>query len=77
MSAVNYLAVLPFLGILAGSALFNAVTPFVLGLPLLMAWLLFCVLMTSAIMWVIYKADPQNRGDEAADGVTPTAGPGR
>ena len=77
MRAVNCLAALPFVGILVGSALFNAVTPFILGLPLLMAWLLFCVLMTSAIMWVIYKADPQNRDDDATDSATPAAGPGR
>jgi hypothetical protein len=33
----------------------------VLGLPLLMAWLTLWILLTSAIMAVIYFADPANR----------------
>ena len=53
MRYLRWLALLPFLGML--------VTPFVLGLPLLMAWLVFCVIGTSAVMGIIYLADPANR----------------
>jgi hypothetical protein len=63
MRAVRWLALLPFLGILGGAAFFNDVTPFVLGMPLLLAWLVLCVVMTSVIMAVIYLCDPVNRRD--------------
>ena len=34
------------------------------GLPLLLAWLVFCVIGTSAVMGLIYLTDPQNRAPE-------------
>jgi hypothetical protein len=61
MSMTKVLAALPFLGILIGAPLLNRVTPLVLGLPLLLAWLLLWILLTSAIMAVIYLTDPANR----------------
>ena len=61
MRLINALALLPFLGILLGAVFLNHVTPFVFGLPLLLAWLLLWVLLTSAIMAVIYWCDPDNR----------------
>lgn len=68
MRWVRWLALLPFLGMLGGPFVLNRVTPLVLGLPLLLAWLVFCVLMTSVIMGVIYLCDPENRAaDRAAD----------
>ena len=35
-----------------------------LVLPLLLAWLVFCVIGTSAVMGLIYLTDPQNRAPE-------------
>jgi xanthosine utilization system XapX-like protein len=61
MAVIKALALLPFLGILIGPVFLNRVTPLVLGLPLLMAWLTLWILLTSAIMAVIYFADPANR----------------
>jgi len=61
MPALRALAVLPFLGMLIGVFFFNRVTPLVAGLPLLLAWLLLWILLTSAIMAVIYLLDPANR----------------
>jgi xanthosine utilization system XapX-like protein len=63
MAAVRLLALLPFLGILVGVAFLNRVTPFVLGMPLLLAWLVLWILLTSAIMGLIYRLDPANRAD--------------
>jgi hypothetical protein len=60
MAVTKALALLPFLGILIGPLFLNRVT-LVLGLPLLMAWLTLWILLTSAIMAVIYFADPANR----------------
>ena len=61
MAAIKALALLPFLGILVGVPLLNRVTPLVLGLPLLLGWLLLWIILTSAIMAIIYFADPANR----------------
>ncbi len=64
MRNLRWLAALPFLGILIGPFFLNRVEPFVLGLPLLLAWLVFCVIGTSAAMGLIYLTDPQNRTPE-------------
>ena len=61
MAMIKALAALPFLGILVGSVFLNRVTPLVLGLPILLAWLLLWIVLTSAIMAVIYATDPANR----------------
>ncbi len=61
MRNLRWLAALPFLGILIGPFFLNRVEPFVLGLPLLLAWLVFCVIGTTVVMALIYRADPENR----------------
>jgi hypothetical protein len=64
MRNLRWLAALPFIGVLVGPFFLNRVEPFVLGLPLLLAWLVFCVLGTSAIMALIYLTDPENRAPQ-------------
>jgi hypothetical protein len=61
MGPIKWLALLPFIGMLGGVFFVNQVTPLVLGMPLLLAWILLWVLLTAAIMGVIYLADPANR----------------
>jgi hypothetical protein len=61
MAWVKYLAVLPFLGILVGTPFFNRVEPLILGLPLILAWIILWILLTAAIMALIYITDPTNR----------------
>lgn len=61
---VRALAALPFLAILFGAVFLNRDTPLVLGLPLLLAWLLLWVVLTSGIMAIIYFADPANRVED-------------
>jgi len=39
----------------------------VLGLPLLLAWMVLWIVLTSIIMGVIYLSDPGNRGGEPDD----------
>jgi xanthosine utilization system XapX-like protein len=65
MATIRALALLPFLGILVGVPLLNRVTPLVLGLPLVLAWLLLWIVLTSAIMAVIYVTDPVNRSPDS------------
>jgi hypothetical protein len=66
MRYARWLAVLPFLGILLGVPFLNRVEPYILGLPLVLAWIVLWILLTSAIMAVIYRADPANSGAEDA-----------
>ena len=64
MRPVYWLAALPFLGLLGGIPFANRVTPFVLGLPFILFWIVLWVVLTSVIMWVIYSLDPVNREGE-------------
>ena len=64
MRPLYLLAVLPFLGLLGGIPFVNRVTPFVLGLPFILFWIVVWVVLTSLIMWVIYSLDPVNREGE-------------
>ncbi|HEX8715870.1 MAG TPA: DUF3311 domain-containing protein [Gemmatimonadaceae bacterium] len=53
----RWLALVPAIGMLGGVPFVNHVKPFVFGLPLLLAWVLVWVLLTSATMWLIYALD--------------------
>jgi xanthosine utilization system XapX-like protein len=66
MTSLRWLAVLPFLAILIGTAFVNTVEPLVFGLPLVLAWLVAWVVLTAVIMAVIFANDPANA--DAQDG---------
>lgn len=71
---MRWLAILPFLGILAGTPFFNSVTPSILGLPVILVWLVSWVVATSVIMAAVYWFDPVN-ADEASRSARPGAEP--
>ncbi len=58
MSKLGLLAILPFIGMFLGPILHNEPTPFILGLPFELAWIVGWILITSAVMLVIYWFDP-------------------
>jgi uncharacterized protein DUF3311 len=58
---VRWFALLPCLAILVGPFFLNRVTPFVFGMPLLLAWLVAWIVLTPAIMAVVFWFDPTNR----------------
>ena len=62
MRHLQWLGVLPFVGMLGGPFFLNRVEPLVLGMPLLLAWLVGCTVASAAIMGLIYLTDPANRG---------------
>lgn len=64
MRGIRWLAIIPFLALIVGPFFVNRVTPLVLGLPFLLAWIVLWILLTSVIMAVIYAADPANREGE-------------
>jgi hypothetical protein len=63
MRSVRALALLPFLALLVGPFFVNRVTPYVFGMPFLLAWLVAWILLTAAIMAVIFRLDPANRDE--------------
>jgi hypothetical protein len=54
------LGLLPFVGILVGVFFVNRVTPFVLGLPFLLFWIVAWTVLTAILMALVYKLDPRN-----------------
>ena len=63
MRSVRALAVLPFLAMLIGPFFVNRVTPYVAGMPFLLAWLVAWILLAAGIMAVIFRLDPANRDE--------------
>jgi Protein of unknown function (DUF3311) len=61
MGLIRYLAVLPFIGILVGVPFVNRVEPIVFGMPLLLAWIVMWVVLTSVLLAIVYACDPANR----------------
>ncbi|HKT97468.1 MAG TPA: DUF3311 domain-containing protein [Paraburkholderia sp.] len=59
--SLRLLAALPFIGILLGVPFVNRTEPLVLGMPLVLAWIVMWVVLTAAIMGIVYKLDPRNR----------------
>ncbi|MCG5073294.1 DUF3311 domain-containing protein [Paraburkholderia tagetis] len=59
--SLRLLAALPFIGILIGVPFVNRTEPLVLGMPLVLAWIVLWVVLTAAIMGIVYKLDPANR----------------
>jgi len=53
---------------LGGVPFVNRVEPWVFGLPLLLAWVLVWVLLTSATMWLIYALDRRHERREEQSG---------
>jgi hypothetical protein len=62
MIRMRWLAALPFLGILVGTAFVNRVEPLVFGMPLVLAWIVGWVIAGSLIMAAVYLLDPVNKG---------------
>ncbi len=64
MKPYYLLAVLPFIAILGGAAFVNKVEPYVFGLPFFLFWISLWAVLSSVIMFTIYRLDPLNKGSE-------------
>jgi hypothetical protein len=71
MIGIRWLAALPFVGILVGTAFVNRIEPLVFGMPLVLAWIVGWVVAGSVIMAAVYLLDPINKrpshGGEGAE----------
>ena len=61
MPAVKWLTAIPFIGLLIGVYFVNKVEPYVLGMPFLLFWCVLWVILTTVIMFIVYKNDPENK----------------
>jgi hypothetical protein len=66
-SPYHWLALLPTIGLLGGVPFANRTTPYVLGLPFLLCWIVGWVVATSAIMGLILALDAAREADAAPD----------
>ncbi len=63
--SLKWLGAIPWFATLAGTPFVNQAEPFVLGLPLPLAWVTGCIVLTTAMLALTYRLDPANT---AADG---------
>ena len=63
MASVNirWLALIPVAGLIVFVGFANHVHPYVFGLPFLFFYVVLWVILTSAVMAVIYAFDPANK----------------
>ena len=62
MKKIHILALIPVLCLVV--VIFaNSVTPYVLGMPFLLFWVLLSVFITSFCMGLVYVFDPANKED--------------
>ena len=68
MKVQHAIAAVPFVGILVGMFFANSVEPFVLGLPFAMFWVVMWVVVSAALMAIVYRLDSRDRARERSDG---------
>ena len=64
MKLHQLLAIIPFIGLLGGVPFVNKVTPYVFGMPFVLFYIVFWVVITSGIMALVFKLDPANKEEE-------------
>ena len=58
------LLVIPFIGMCVLLPWANRTEPYVFGLPFLLFWIVLWMLLSSFILLIVYKLDPENEGSE-------------
>lgn len=60
-----FLASLPFLALIIGMFFANRTNPMILGMPFIMFWTVLWVVLSTVVMFIIYKTDPKNQKGDA------------
>lgn len=63
MKKIHILALIPVLCLVVGPIFANSVTPYVLGMPFLLFWVLLSVFITSFVWGLCTCFDPANKED--------------
>ncbi|MEW9671838.1 DUF3311 domain-containing protein [Ammoniphilus sp. 3BR4] len=61
MKLIHLLSLIPFIGILGGIPFANKVTPYVLGMPFILFWIVLWLILSSGLMALVYKLDPATK----------------
>jgi Protein of unknown function (DUF3311) len=61
---IKLLLWIPFIGVLAFLPFANRVEPYVLGMPFLLFWIVFWMVLSSVILTIVYRFDPDNKGSD-------------
>lgn len=64
MKFIHVLSLIPFIGMLGMLPFVNKIEPYVLGMPFILFWIVMWVILTSVIMAIIFKLDPNNKEGE-------------
>ncbi|MDR7237638.1 DUF3311 domain-containing protein [Neobacillus drentensis] len=58
------LLIIPFIGMCVLLPVANRIEPYILGLPFLLFWIVLWMILSSVILFIVYKLDPANKGSE-------------
>jgi hypothetical protein len=58
MKYIGLLAIIPFIGMFVGPVFHNSSTPFILGMPFILGWIVVWMIITSIVMAIIFWLDP-------------------
>lgn len=64
MKSIKLLLWIPFIGMLGFLPYANKIEPYVLGMPFLLFWIAFWMVLASIILTIVYKFDPDNQGSD-------------
>jgi hypothetical protein len=67
MKYTGLLALLPLIGMFLGPICHNASKPFILGMPFILGWIVVWIIITSAVMALVYWLDPVRGEAERED----------
>ncbi|QXJ40497.1 hypothetical protein BV455_03871 [Parageobacillus caldoxylosilyticus] len=62
MKYIKILLWVPFIGLLGFLSFANKIEPYVLGMPFLLFWIVFWMVLSSVILTIVYRLDPDNKG---------------
>ncbi|WP_061579894.1 DUF3311 domain-containing protein [Saccharococcus caldoxylosilyticus] len=64
MKYIKILLWVPFIGLSGFLSFANKIEPYVLGMPFLLFWIVFWMVLSSVILTIVYRLDPDNKGSD-------------
>ena len=61
MKHIKLLLFIPFIGMAFFLPFANRIEPYVLGLPFILFWIVLWMVLSSFILMIVYKFDPDNQ----------------
>ncbi|MCD4838928.1 MULTISPECIES: DUF3311 domain-containing protein [Neobacillus] len=58
------LLIIPFIGMCVLLPIANRIEPYILGMPFLLFWIVLWMVLSSLVLFIVYKLDPTNEGSE-------------